>query len=352
MCVTLDDAPQSDERVFARPRRVGDVPRADLVPVDEVQITILIDNAVDYLLADVGPAKRVSSGRLPPVEAPQFEGGTTFNPLIAEHGFSALVTTRRLDTTHRLLYDTGLSPDGMAHNIRALGIDPTAIEALVISHGHYDHTGGLAGFARLRSCDGLMLLLHPLAWTRRRVARAGRPLWELPALSKQWLESEGFALVERRDSSLLFEDTILITGEVARTTEFETGMRAHEALSKGEWIPDPWILDDQALVVNVRGKGLVVLTGCGHAGVVNIGRYAQRLTGEDRVHALIGGFHLQGPGFDEVVNPTVDALARLAPDTLVPSHCTGRRARHHLAAMLPEAFITNSVGSVYTFTAV
>jgi 7,8-dihydropterin-6-yl-methyl-4-(beta-D-ribofuranosyl)aminobenzene 5'-phosphate synthase len=96
--------------------------------------------------------------------------------------------------------------------------------------------------------------------------------------------------------------------------------------------------------------GLVVLTGCGHAGVVNITRCAQQLTGEDRVHALIGGFHLQGPGFDEVINPTVDALTRLAPDALVPSHCTGRKARHRLASTLPDAFITNSVGTVYTFS--
>ena len=128
---------------------------------------------------------------------------------------------------------------------------------------------------------------------------------------------------------------------------FETGMPFHEGDFGHGWEPDPLILDDQALVLHLRDAGLVVLTGCGHAGIVNIVRYAQRLTGVERVHAVFGGFHLSGPLFAPVVQPTVDALAELAPDVVVPAHCTGWKAAHALATRLPNAFIQNSVGTRY-----
>jgi 7,8-dihydropterin-6-yl-methyl-4-(beta-D-ribofuranosyl)aminobenzene 5'-phosphate synthase len=104
-------------------------------------------------------------------------------------------------------------------------------------------------------------------------------------------------------------------------------------------------------VANVRGRGLVVLTGCGHSGIVNILRYVRKLTSEERIHAVIGGFHLSGPLFEKIIPPTCDALAELALDYLVPSHCTGWRAIHALAARFPDAFIQNSVGTRFEFTA-
>jgi 7,8-dihydropterin-6-yl-methyl-4-(beta-D-ribofuranosyl)aminobenzene 5'-phosphate synthase len=168
---------------------------------------------------------------------------------------------------------------------------------------------------------------------------------EIPTMSKRALVGAGFEIVEQRQPSLLFEGSVLITGEVARTTAFETDMPFHEAHRDHGWEPDPLILDDQALIVHLRGAGLVVLTGCGHAGIVNIVRHAQRLTGVERVHAVIGGFHLNGPLFAPVIGPTVDALAELAPEVIVPAHCTGWDAGHAIAERLPDAFIQNSVGT-------
>ena len=167
----------------------------------------------------------------------------------------------------------------------------------------------------------------------------------MPTVSKAALTDAGFEVIEQRRPSLLFDRSVLITGEVARTTSFETGLRFHEARHDHGWEPDPLILDDQALVVHLAGAGLVVLTGCGHAGVVNIVRHAQRLTGVDRVHAVIGGFHLNGPLFAPIVGPTVDALVDLAPDVIVPAHCTGWRATRVIGERLPDAFIQNSVGT-------
>ena len=95
----------------------------------------------------------------------------------------------------------------------------------------------------------------------------------------------------------------------------------------------------------------MVLTGCGHSGIVNVLRYAQKVTGETRIHAVIGGFHLSGRQFEPIIPATCDALAALAPDYLVPCHCTGWRAIHTLAALLPDAFIQNSVGTRFEFEA-
>jgi 7,8-dihydropterin-6-yl-methyl-4-(beta-D-ribofuranosyl)aminobenzene 5'-phosphate synthase len=170
-------------------------------------------------------------------------------------------------------------------------------------------------------------------------------------MSKSALVGAGFEIVEQREPSLLFDRSVLITGEVARTTGFETGMPFHEAHHDHGWEPDPLILDDQALIVHVRGAGLVVLTGCGHAGIVNIVRYAQRLTGVEQVHAVVGGFHLNGPLFAAVIGPTVEALVELAPQVIVPAHCTGWDASRAIAAQLPDAFIQNSVGTRFELAA-
>ena len=322
-----------------------------LEPVDEVVITTLVDNSFDALMGDVGPARRARNATIPTVDAPQFVGGKTHTGLLAEHGFSALVTTRRGDTSHTVLFDTGVSPTGMATNFHRLGLDAGDIEVVVLSHGHFDHAGGLSGLAKLRGRSGLPLAVHPLVWTKRRFALPDQPAWELPTLSRSALEAEGLEVIERRQPSLLLDGSVLITGEVDRTTDFERGMPNHEAWRDGRWEPDPKILDEQALVVHVRGKGLVVLTGCGHAGAVNIARHALRLTGVDRLHALLGGFHLTGPAFEPIIEPTVAAFADMAPDVLVPAHCTGWKAQHRLAAVLPEAFIPNSVGTSFVMAA-
>jgi 7,8-dihydropterin-6-yl-methyl-4-(beta-D-ribofuranosyl)aminobenzene 5'-phosphate synthase len=341
------------EALHAHPREaVGDaVDPIALEPVDEVVITTLVDNSYDGLLGDMGPARRTGMGRPPRVKADQFEGGTTMTGLVAEHGFSALVTVRRNDRSHTVLFDTGISPEGMAGNIERLSIDAAAIEAVILSHGHFDHAGGFPGLVRLRRRAGLPLTLHPLVWTRRRAVLPGRSPMELPTLSRRALESEGFTVIERRQPSVVLDGSVLVTGEVDRTTDFETGMPYHEARHNGRWEPDPLILDDQAVVVNVRDRGLVVLTGCGHAGAVNIVRHAMRLTGVDRLHALLGGFHLSGPAFEPIIDPTVAALGELAPELIVPAHCTGWRAQHRLAAALPDAFVPNAVGTTFTLRA-
>jgi 7,8-dihydropterin-6-yl-methyl-4-(beta-D-ribofuranosyl)aminobenzene 5'-phosphate synthase len=321
-----------------------------LQPVDALSVTVLMDNVTDMLLVDDGPARRPTIGSGPRVTAPLLDLGEAFDALRAEHGFSALVSVVRDGREHRLLFDTGISPDGLVENMRRLELSPRDVEAVVLSHGHFDHVGGMDGLARELGLANLPVVIHPEAWSRRRLALPGREPVEIAAPSRSALEGVGFEVIEQRDPSFLLDGSLLVTGEVDRTTEFEQGMSpSHEAHHRGEWRHDPLVLDDQALVAEVRGKGLVVLTGCGHAGVVNTLRYVRKLTGSTHLHAVIGGFHLSGPYFEPLIGPTCDAFAELAPDFLVPAHCTGWKATHALASRFPDAFLPAGVGTRFTF---
>lgn len=258
-----------------------------------------------------------------------------------------LVTVSKGDREYRLLYDAGTSPDGVVENMRRLDIDPSSIEAIVCSHGHFDHTAGIDGLIRTLGRINMPVLIHPHFWRRRRVVLPGREPLEIPTTSRRALEQAGFDIIEEQQPSFLFERSVLITGEVPRTTGYEPGFPPQQAWLHNSWQPDPLVLDEQALIVNVRGKGLAVLTGCGHAGVVNIARYAQRLTGDQPLHALLGGFHLNGPLFEPLIPRVLDDLAALHPSVLVPAHCTGWRAQHAISARFGPAFIPNSVGTTF-----
>ncbi|HEX2102941.1 MAG TPA: MBL fold metallo-hydrolase [Solirubrobacteraceae bacterium] len=324
--------------------------RVEIEPVDRVEITVLMDNVTDPLLVDQDAVQRMNwpkalLGALPTAAAGVSPDRGVPDALIAEPGFSALVRVEYQGRQRTLLFDTGVSPNGMVQNMRRLGIAPAEVEAIVLSHGHWDHVTGMEGMVRELGRAGLPVMIHPEFWSRRRVRFPGLEPAELPATSRSALEGMGFSIVEERQPSFLLDGAVLITGEVDRTTAFETGFQGHEALRNGEWRPDPLILDDQALVVRVGDRGLVILSGCGHAGIVNTVRYARRLTGIDAVAAVVGGFHLSGPMFERIIDPTVDALAELSPSLLVPAHCTGWRAVHRLATRFPDAFVMSAVGT-------
>jgi 7,8-dihydropterin-6-yl-methyl-4-(beta-D-ribofuranosyl)aminobenzene 5'-phosphate synthase len=327
--------------------------RVEIEPVDRVEITVLMDNLTDALLVDQEAVARVNwpralNGALPTAAARVSPESGVPDALVAEPGFSALVRVTVRGREHTLLFDTGVSPNGMVENMRRLGISPADIEAIVLSHGHWDHVTGMEGLVRELGRSRLPVMIHPEFWARRRILFPGLDPAELPATSRAALEDLGFAIVEERQPSFLLDGAVLITGEVDRTTPFETGFQGHEALRGDAWEPDPLILDDQALIVRLCDRGLVVLSGCGHAGIVNTVRYARRLTGEDAVAAIIGGFHLSGPMFQPIIEPTVDALADLSPALVVPAHCTGWRAVHRLAARFPDGFVMSAVGTTIT----
>lgn len=272
--------------------------------------------------------------------------------LRAEHGYALLVTIQQGDRRQSVLYDAGLGRDTAMYNMDVLEIHPADLRAIVLSHGHADHHAGLEGVVRRLGWSGMPLVLHPDAWRERRIVFPSGTELFMPPPSRADLEAEGVQVVEERGPSLLLDGAVLVSGQTERVTAFEKGFPLQEARADaGGWEPDPWIWDDQSVIVHVRGKGLVVLSGCSHAGAVNVVRNAQRVTGQAKLHAFVGGLHLTGGLFEPIIPATIAELAAIAPDWVVPGHCTGWRATHALARALPDAYIQTSVGTTLHFEA-
>jgi len=264
---------------------------------------------------------------------------------VGGHGLSLLVRVTRDGITRSLLYDAGGTPDGLVHNLDCLGMNPHDWNCIVLSHGHWDHTLGLIGLHQRLGRLSFPLTLHPDAYLKRAVVAPNGDVSRLVPLSRQGLHDAGMELIESERPSFVLEGMVLVTGQVERTNEVEIGWPAHHAERHGVLEPDPLIWDDQGLVMNLRHKGLVVLSGCAHAGIVNTVHHAQAVTGIQQVHAVIGGFHLGPSFFHDRIDWVVRALVALEPAIIAPAHCTGYRAANAVYQMRPDAFVQNSVGT-------
>lgn len=310
-------------------------PSVILPEVDVARVTLVMDNSIDVLMASTDVARRFPLGPNP-FERPQ--------PM-AEHGFSALIRVKQGEKSGTVLFDTGVSRRGILHNLDALEVDAADIQAIVLSHGHADHALGLPGLVERLGRRNLPLVLHPDAYLERKLILPNGMELHIPPPRRADLRREHIEVIEEVGPSTLIDGMILLSGEVARTTDFEKGFPIHWARRDDVWVPDPLIMDDQCAIVNVRGKGLVVVTGCGHSGIINIIEHAQALTGVDTVYAVVGGFHLTGGLFEPIIPITTAALQRINPRYMMPGHCTGWSATHQLARAMPDAFIPNSVGT-------
>ena len=310
--------------------------------IDKVEILTLQDNFIDIVTKDNSD---VIQRALP------LKGVEVSNSILAEHGFSALVTITRDGQSRSLLFDFGFSEDGAARNAEALNADLSTVEVLALSHGHLDHVGGIKKMVEMIGKDNLDLVLHPWSFVNPRFLKITEEFKVyFPAFTKEKAKACGVNLIESEEPYPLLDGQTLFLGQIPRVTTFEKGAPDLCCEVDGREMPDPFH-DDTGLVFNIKGKGLVVLSGCAHAGIVNTVKHAQAVTGINKVHAVMGGFHLSGTDFDTVVKPTTDDLKAFEPDYVVPTHCTGREVCIYIEKEMPGQFILNMSGTKLTFAA-
>lgn len=293
-----------------------------------VTIEIVVDNFFDvFEPSKPGLVERAVVGRLP-------------KPLMAAHGLSYWLTLNQNGRSSQILMDTANSPLPLFNNLEALGHEPGDAEALVVSHGHPDHFGGLLEYLSRRG-PGLPVYLHEDCYfPKLLITPRGRVgPWKL---DRAELLNRGAQLHENRGPALV-EDLALLTGTVEASTPYETPLPGAKRVVNGNEEHDTFT-DEQALVMNIKDQGLVVIGTCCHPGVINMVKYAQKLTGVNKVAALLGGFHLTAGG-DHLIKETIRGLKELAPEVILAGHCTGFKAMTQLALNFPDTFMVSCVGT-------
>jgi 7,8-dihydropterin-6-yl-methyl-4-(beta-D-ribofuranosyl)aminobenzene 5'-phosphate synthase len=335
--------------------------------LDECRILIVVDNETDTLSSvdDGVPQHPEIIGHLERTPARKIGRGQNaheaFEHLcVACHGFSALVTGRRGEERRAVLFDVGPSADVWLANARRLAVDLAAIDALFLSHWHFDHSGALpevvAAVARARRDAGRpapVVDLHPDRPDQRCLKLSNGAFALLPPEPSLAAISAAGGAVNLHAEAHLVDGFFVGSGEIPRTTPYETGLPGHHSLRGDACVPDPLIMDERYLAVRVRGRGVTVLSACSHAGVVNAALDARRTFGDAAVDVVLGGYHLAGKSMEGRILPTVsDLKERVRPNVVAPGHCTGWRAKAALAtAFAPGHYGPSAVGASYVLRA-
>jgi 7,8-dihydropterin-6-yl-methyl-4-(beta-D-ribofuranosyl)aminobenzene 5'-phosphate synthase len=331
--------------------------------VDRLVMTNAVDNIYDIF---------AKGGRLDTVTVQRTPLGAGGTPLLAEHGLAYHLESMRGGDRREVLLDFSLTELNLFHNYRALKVDPTQADALIISHGHLDHYGALSDLARAHQGKlkpGLTLYAGGEdTFCHRVLATPAGGTVPMGRLDREALEARGLRVALAKQPTVVAGHAFT-SGQIARVTDFEQPPAAarlvagamdsacspaHFGATKvetkaGELVPDTF-QGEHATAYHVKDRGLVVITSCGHAGVINSVRQVQKVTGIDKVHAIVGGFHL-APAPDEVVAKTVEAFKAINPDHIIPSHCTGLNTIIAVHQAMPKQLVMPSTGTRVIFGA-
>ena len=323
-----------------------------LAPVDKVDIQVLVDNSTDGLSSTPPNVEnefafatrrglRASSGRC---------------LCCAVHGFSALLTVTRGDKRHSVLFDSGPEDFAFERNTQRLGADLGQVGTIVLSHGHWDHSGAMfSALGAIRARNGgrtVPYYAHPGMFRSRamRLPNGGlRFMDDVPGIAD--LTAQGAEVICTTEPRAFLDDMFYVSGEIPRVTPFERGLpgQVRKTEDGSGWEPDELLMDERWLAVNVQDKGLVVLSACSHAGIVNVLKHARASFADVPLYAVMGGLHLSGAN-EAIIPQTVAAMAEFKLAQIAAGHCTGWRAISALATAFGDKVLAPSaVGKRYMF---
>jgi len=306
--------------------------------VDKLTVWVLTDNYYDLNRPDAKITKRyrIGPGRC----------------IHAEHGLSYYVETVVNGKTSTCMFDYGLDSAGVMNNISLLALDVGKANAFSLSHGHYDHYTSAVNILKQNHsaiAAGTPFYVGEEAFNRRYKRNVGSSEFEdWGELKKEEIEALGLKVVEVKTSTEIIHGAYF-TGNIERVTAYEKVAPIFK-VKRGDKMELDTFPGEQAMFFNIKGKGLVVLSGCAHAGIVNTVKQAQKVAGTDKVHAIMGGFHLINAK-PEIIQNTVADIKAMKPEYIVPTHCSGFEAIVAFSKEMPNEFVINTAGTRYTFTA-
>lgn len=324
----------------------------DLKPVDRVEIQILVDNVTDGLstvpsFVETETAYHWRNG------LKQMSGACL---CCAAHGLSCLITAYRGSSRQTVLFDTGPDVDVFARNAGLLKADLGSVDAMMLSHGHWDHAGAmLTALNLMRAGDDrrrVPVYMHPGMFHHRAMRAADgtmRPFADVPSVAE--LTAHGGDVVLSDEPRAILDGMFHISGEIPRVTPYERGLpgQYRRASEDHEWEPDPLLMDERSLAVHVAGRGLVVFSACSHAGIINVLTHARRQHPGVPILCVMGGLHLSGEN-EKIIPETVEGLKAFGIETIAAGHCTGWRAIGALAtAFGMKVLAPLAVGKRFTF---
>jgi len=311
--------------------------RVKIPPAEKITITVIVDNYSDLLRPDHKIAKRHGPTK-----------SVLDAVLHAEHGLSYHVETAMSGQSHSFLFDYASDIQGLKRNMESLKIDLKKIEAMALSHDHFDHQAALVGLLREKRDEipnGIPFFVGKQFFAGTYFRKPDGGVMSLLALNRADIENSGAVKIIEVEAPTPIVPGAYLTGTVERVTDYERIPPVFVARKGDQFVQEEFI-GEQAIVLNAKGKGLVVLSGCAHRGIVNTVKHAQKMTGMEKVHAVIGGFHLVGAK-PEVIQKTIADIKAIGPEYVVPNHCTGFEAISAFAREMPDQFILNTAGTRY-----